>query len=241
MEVEILSEHDMIIVVKEVSKTYKDLTALIETSLTFQENQSVAIMGTSGSGKSTLLHIVAGVIESDTGSVSYKAKQEFIDITKLSSSKRAELRLQEFGFVFQQGLLLPELTALENVIMPLLLTGVERVEAETKAIDILSELDMLKTKDKRIGQLSGGQGQRIAIARALITDPCVVFADEPTGSLDNKTAMQVTKILLDTVKKRGKTLIMVTHNEHIAKQCDRLITIKSGKIVVDSAELSGTQ
>ncbi|MFT4245378.1 MAG: ABC transporter ATP-binding protein [Micrococcaceae bacterium] len=231
----------MLIEVTAISKTYKDLTALTETSLTFQENQSVAIMGISGSGKSTLLHIMAGVLESDTGTVIYKSKHGLINIMELSSSKRAKLRSQEFGFVFQQGLLLPELTALENVIMPLLLNGAERAEAETKATNILSELDMLKTKDKKIGQLSGGQGQRIAIARALITDPSVVFADEPTGSLDNKTAMQVTKILLDTVKKHGKTLIMVTHNEQVAKQCDRLITIKYGKIVADSAELSRIQ
>ncbi|MFP3466668.1 ABC transporter ATP-binding protein [Leifsonia sp. SIMBA_070] len=212
-------------------KTYGTSTALAGVDFTIRAGESVAIMGASGSGKTTLLHCLAGIVRPDSGSVVLSAPQGRLDVTALDEAGRSRLRREAFGFVFQQGLLLPELTAVENVAFPLMLTGADRRAAEQTAAMWLAALGLAGLESRRIGQLSGGQAQRVAIARAQTTGASVVFADEPTGALDSVTSAEVMDALIRSTTDRGRSLIVVTHDETVAARCSRVLRLADGRIV----------
>ena len=218
-------------------KQYGPTHALNDLSLTVQAGESLAIMGPSGSGKTTLLHALAGIITPDHGSVELgqTALTPAGPVSALNTKQRTKLRSSTFGFVFQQGLLLPELTAAENIALAAMLAGHNRAEATKAAISWLVSLGIGEHAHKPVSQLSGGQAQRVAIARANITEPAVVFADEPTGALDQRTAAEVLHLLLASTTQRGRTLIMVTHDENVAATCSRTVRLVDGRIVADSA------
>lgn len=218
-----------------VTHRYGSTVALDGVSLTIQDGESVAIMGPSGSGKSTLLHALAGIVRPDSGTVLLRTDRGAVDVAAMADRERSALRLTEFGFVFQQGMLIPELTASENVSLPLLLNGVGRGEAGRSAEGLLAELGLGGLGDRRIGQLSGGQAQRVAIARARATQAHVIFADEPTGALDSRTASDVLGVLLAATSGQGRSLVVVTHDEDVAARCDRVVRLRDGRIESDEA------
>ncbi|MFD5598537.1 ABC transporter ATP-binding protein [Leucobacter sp. NPDC058333] len=222
-----------------ISKTFGETPALIDASLTIAPGEAVAIMGPSGSGKSTLLHVLAGILRPDAGEVLLRRPGGGVggvddagvdDLTELGDDDRSAFRLRRFGFVFQQGLLLPELTAAENISLPLLLAGYGRGEAAARAEAELSRLGLAGLGVRRIGQLSGGQAQRVAIARALAPDPSLIFADEPTGALDSRAADGVLDALLAAGRDGQRALVVVTHDEHVASRCDRTVRLRDGRI-----------
>ena len=202
----------------------------------------LAVTGPSGSGKSTLLHVMAGVLVPDAGSVGYHggkasgdvsaqaAEDISVNIAALDEAARSRLRLNEFGFIFQFGQLLPDLSALDNVTIPLLLAGTPRRRALAQARETLGELGLSEHLDKRPTQLSGGQAQRAAVARALVTNPRLLFADEPTGSLDSLAAERTMEVLLASVRSRGASLVIITHDARIAAYADREVTVRDGRI-----------
>lgn len=212
-------------------KTYGSVKALSSVSLTVEPGASVAIMGPSGSGKSTLLHVLSGILRPDSGTVQLGDT----DITSLSDSARSILRRKQFGFVFQDGQLVDELTARENVAFPLLLDGWKRSRAMREAEHWLRRLGLDGLGGRKPGEMSGGQAQRVAIARSLIARPSVVFADEPTGALDQATGHEVMQILTTVCHMSGATLIVVTHDLEVAKWCNRLIEIRDAVIHDDRA------
>lgn len=217
-----------------LSKRYGATVALDEVSLDVFDGESIAIMGPSGSGKTTLLHVLAGIIRPDQGEALLRTASHTVDIANLDDQARSALRLTEFGFVFQQGLLIPELTAVENVALPLLLTGVARGDAEPRAQEALDQLGLEGIGARRPGQLSGGQAQRVAIARATITGANTVFADEPTGALDSHTAMDVMDALVDVASTGAdRSLVVVTHDEAVAARCSRLVRLLDGRVAAD--------
>lgn len=219
---------------QDVTKSYGGAPVLSGISLSVGRGERVAIMGPSGSGKSTLLHCMSGVLRPNTGSVNY----EGTDIAALNDAHRSKLRLKEFGFVFQDGQLLPELTAAENIALPAMLTGVSRGTARKKAVGLLEQLGLAELAERRPANMSGGQAQRVAVARALITDPPVIFADEPTGALDQATGHEMMQLLTTLVAARGTTLIMVTHDAKVANWMDRRIEIRDG-IIHDDRLIGG--
>jgi putative ABC transport system ATP-binding protein len=212
-------------------KTYGPSTALAGVDFLVDRGESVAIMGASGSGKTTLLHCLAGIVAPDSGSVTLTTADGPLEVTTLNEAGRSRLRREAFGFVFQQGLLLPELTAVENVALPLMLTGVDRRAAEQTAAMWLAALGLAGFESRRIGQLSGGQAQRVAIARAQTTGAAVVFADEPTGALDSQTSAEVMDALIRSTTERGRSLVVVTHDETVAARCSRILRLADGRIV----------
>lgn len=214
-----------------VTKTYGPTVALAGVSLQLQAAESVAVMGASGSGKTTLLHCLAGITAPDAGAVTLHSPQGDQRIDVLGAEGRAALRRRHYGFVFQQGLLLPELTAVENVALPLLLDGVDRRAAEAEATHWLHHLGLSGLEQRRPGQLSGGQAQRVAVARAQVGAPAVVFADEPTGALDSRTSAQVMQALLRTTIGAGRSLVVVTHDEQVAAVCHRVLHLSDGRVV----------
>lgn len=214
-------------------KTYDAARALAGVSLAVQAGESLAIMGASGSGKTTLLHTLAGITAPDGGSVTFQSIAGPVIVTELNEAGRSRLRRESFGFVFQQGLLVPELTAVENVALPLMLSGYPRREAEGRAVHWLQALGLAGLEGRRIGELSGGQAQRVAIARAQVTGATVVFADEPTGALDSATSDDVMGALLDSTVSQGHTLIVVTHDESVAARCSRTIRMRDGHLETD--------
>lgn len=219
-----------------LSKAYGATTALDGATIAVHDGEAVAIMGPSGSGKTTLLHLLAGIERPDAGTVFVRTDAGAVDVGALDDDARSALRLHEFGFVFQQGLLLPELTAVENVSLPLLLSGVARAAAESSSRSLLASLGLGDLGERRIGQLSGGQAQRVAVARAVVTGPPTVFADEPTGALDSGTAAEVLELLLALTVRRRRALVLVTHDETVASRCSRVVRMKDGRIVSDGAE-----
>lgn len=215
---------------------YGDLRALDDVSLTIHGGESVAVMGASGSGKTTLLHCLAAILAPDTGSVVLRAPgAEPLELVGLDEGARARVRRTMLGFVFQEHLLLPELTAVENAALPLLLQGQRRQDAERHAAAWLAALGLAGLEQRRIGQLSGGQAQRVAIARAQVTGAPVVFADEPTGALDSATSAEVLTALLNATTGQGRTLVMVTHDAEVARRCSRVVRLRDGRIIDDSA------
>lgn len=207
-------------------KSFGPTDALRGIDLDIQRGEVVAVMGPSGSGKSSLLHCLAGVLLPDSGTVSVGGTV----ITALSEARRSALRLKEFGFVFQFGQLLPDLTAVDNVTIPLLLGGMKRRQALTAARGWLDRLGLEVAADQLPGELSGGEAQRVAIARALVTQPSVLFADEPTGSLDSLAAENVLTAMLELVRKAGTTLVMITHDPRTAAYADREIIVRDGQL-----------
>lgn len=224
--------NDSVLRAHALTKTYGPTHALAGVDVAVRRGESLAIMGASGSGKTTLLHALAGIISPDSGSVVFTAASgERIDVTAQSESSRSRLRRERFGFVFQQGLLIPELTAIENVALALMINGVARAEASGRAAGWLNSLGLAGMEERRIGELSGGQAQRVAIARAQVTGAELVFADEPTGALDSRTSAEVMDALLWSTTGQGRTLIVVTHDADVAARCSRTLTMRDGTIV----------
>ena len=228
-----------VISARSVTKTYGPNTVLRGVSLDIYPGESVAIMGPSGSGKTTLLHALAGIITMDSGSVHITtphpgAGPNTVDLSSLTEKQRTALRAGSFGFIFQQGLLVPELTTEENVALAAMLAGGGRAQARVAAVDLLTKLGLGDKLQCRIGELSGGQAQRVAIARSQVTGAPITFADEPTGALDTATAQEVMNLLLALIPQQGKTLVIVTHDPNIAAQCSRTIHLLDGQIVHDS-------
>jgi ABC transporter related protein len=218
---------EIIISAKDIKKAYGKTYALRGASLEVKKGEVLAIMGPSGSGKSTLLHSLAAIISVDSGEIRLNGKR----IDKLPDDKRSILRRTMFGFVFQFGQLVPELTVEDNVALPLLLNKKDKKEAYKKAKRWIAEVGLSGKENNLPGELSGGQAQRIAIARAMVIEPQILFADEPTGSLDTFNSEKVMELFIKTVKEHGTTVIMVTHEPSIAAYADREIVVRDGKIV----------
>lgn len=220
----------VVLTARAVTKSYGATHALAGVDAQFRAGEAVAVMGPSGSGKTTLLHCLAAVIAPDSGSIVLGAGAEPVEIAALDENGRSALRRERFGFVFQEGMLLPELTAVENVALPLMLLGHRRADAEQAAAPWLAALGLAGMETRRIGQLSGGQAQRVAIARSQVTGAPVVFADEPTGALDSHTSAEVMTALIGATSARGRTLIVVTHDAEVAARCDRVLRMRDGRI-----------
>ena len=203
---------------------------LHDVDITVQLGEVVAIMGPSGSGKSTLLHVLAGLLRPDTGEVCLEGGR----IDTLSERARSTLRLKRMGFVFQFGDLIPELTLAENVELPLRLTGTARRPARTRAMDMLSRLDIDQVAGRRVDEVSGGQAQRAAVARALVHRPAIVFADEPTGSLDTLAGELVLEALLNAARQESTAVVLVTHEPRVAAYADREVVLRDGLIVASA-------
>ena len=218
---------EVIISAKDIKKAYGKTHALRGASLRVKKGEVLAIMGPSGSGKSTLLHSLAAIISVDSGEIRLNGKR----IDKLPDDKRSILRRTMFGFVFQFGQLVPELTVEDNVALPLLLNKKDKKEAYKKAKRWIAEVGLSGKENNLPGELSGGQAQRIAIARAMVVEPQILFADEPTGSLDTFNSEKVMELFIKTAKEHGTTVIMVTHEPSIAAYADREIVVRDGKIV----------
>ena len=200
--------------------------ALDGVDLDIDRADTLAVMGPSGCGKTTLLHVLAGILAPTSGTVHLDGR----DLATLGEKRRTLLRRSDFGFVFQDGQLLPELSALENVILPRMLGGTPRRAATAEARSWLDRLGLAGMHERRPGQLSGGQAQRVAVARALAGRPSVVFADEPTGALDQETGQSVLSTLVDSCLETGASLVMVTHDAKVAAACRRTVAMRDGRI-----------
>ena len=199
------------------------------------EGEIVAVMGPSGSGKSTLLHCLAGILIPASGEVHFDGRR----IDKLSETERSRLRRDKFGFVFQFGQLVPELSAEENVALPLLLGGVRRPQALAEARAWFRRLDLDGLERRTSGELSGGQAQRVALARGLVARPRVLFADEPTGALDSLTGELVMDQMIGSARAEGTTVVLVTHEPRVAAYADREVVVRDGKVLALTAEAVG--
>lgn len=217
-----------------VSVSYGATRALCDVSLRLAPGASVALMGASGSGKSSLLHCLAGVILPNEGSVVVDG----IDVTSLSDRERSRLRLERMGVVFQFGDLVPELTLIENVMLPLQLLGRRTREARRRAAELLGLLGIADLGDSRTGAVSGGQAQRAAVARAMVHEPKIVLADEPTGALDSINGEAVLDALVEMTKSSGTTLLVVTHDNVVASHLDTLVTMHDGAILSTQMDTS---
>ena len=210
---------------QDLRKAYGPTTALDGAEFSIHPGEVVAVMGPSGSGKSTLLHCLAGIVPPDSGSITYNGRE----VTSMSDAERSALRRSDFGFVFQFGQLVPELTCVENVALPLRLNGSSRKEAERTALAWMERLEVDDLRKKRPGEVSGGQGQRVAVARSLVTNPRVVFADEPTGALDSFNGERVMDLLTDAARSANAAVVLVTHEARVAAYSDREIVVRDGK------------
>jgi putative ABC transport system ATP-binding protein len=211
---------------RDVHLSFGPTPALRGASLAVTAGEVVALMGPSGSGKTTLLHCLAGILTPDAGEVLFQGRR----IDGLGEEERSRLRRERFGFVFQFGQLVPELTAEENVALPLLLGGIRRAAALREARAWLDRLDLPGLGGRRSGELSGGQAQRVALARALVTRPDVLFTDEPTGSLDSLTGEHVMELLVGTARAQGATVLVVTHEARVAAYADREVVVRDGTV-----------
>ncbi|MBL7480200.1 lipoprotein-releasing ABC transporter ATP-binding protein LolD [Legionella bononiensis] len=223
---------DSILSSKQLVKSYNDGASKVEVlkgiDLNVAKGDSVAIIGPSGSGKSTLLHLLGGLDKPTSGSICIND----VNWQKISEKQRCQLRNQRLGFVYQFHHLLPEFTALENVAMPLLIGGMPVKQAEQKASEMLEHVGLKPRKEHKPAQLSGGERQRVAIARALVHQPHCVLADEPTGNLDQATATKVFDLMLDLNKQMKTALVIVTHDQEIAKRMDRIMILHEGTLSV---------
>jgi putative ABC transport system ATP-binding protein len=217
-----------------VHKSFGQTPALQGASISAAPGEILAVMGPSGSGKSTLLHCMAGIFTPDSGEVWFDGSR----VDKLSDKKRSVLRRTAFGFVFQFGQLVPELTTADNIAMPLILNRYSRQASYRQAEAWLERLGLGGLGGRRTGELSGGQAQRVAIGRALITKPAVLFADEPTGSLDSVTGGKVMDLLVELARQEGSTVILVTHDATVANYADRQVTVSDGRV---SAPIGGVR
>lgn len=214
----LLAAHDL-------RKTYGSTPALDGASFSVHPGEVVAVMGPSGSGKSTLLHCLAGIITPDSGTITYAGRE----LSAMSDAERSALRRSDFGFVFQFGQLVPELTCVENVALPLRLNGVKRKAAERTAREWMERLEVDGVGAKRPGEISGGQGQRVAVARALAGSPKVIFADEPTGALDSLNGERVMELLTEAARSSNVAVVLVTHEARVAAYSDRDVTVRDGR------------
>jgi putative ABC transport system ATP-binding protein len=211
---------------REVVKSFGQTPALRGASIAAGAGEIVAVMGPSGSGKSTLLHCLAGILVPDEGEI-WCAGQR---LDTLTETQRSEMRRDRFGFVFQSGQLVPELTAEENVALPLLLGGTRRAAALTQARGWFGRLGLDGLENRRSGELSGGQAQRVALARGMVTRPRVLFADEPTGSLDSVAGELVMSLMTRGAREQGTTVILVTHDARVAAYADREVIVRDGTV-----------
>ncbi|MEV6849201.1 ABC transporter ATP-binding protein [Actinoplanes sp. NPDC051411] len=210
-----------------LTKAFGSTPALRGASLDVERGEILAVMGPSGSGKSTLLHCLAGIFTPDSGEVWFDGRR----VDTMGDRERTALRRTAFGFVFQFGQLVPELTAVDNIALPLLLDGVRRRTAYGKAGEWFARLGLDGLETRRMGELSGGQAQRVAVGRALVTGPSVLFADEPTGALDSLTGENVMDLLVDTVRAVDATVVLVTHDARVAAHADRRVTVRDGEVL----------
>ncbi len=211
---------------RSVEYSFGETPALRGANVSIREGEILAVMGPSGSGKSTLLHCLAGILVPRRGEIYFSGRR----VDALSDNERSELRRDRFGFVFQFGQLVPELTAEENVALPLLLSGVRRSEALRRAREWFGRLGLDTLEGRRSGELSGGQAQRVALARGLVAHPKVLFADEPTGSLDSLTGELVMELLVTAAREDGTTVVLVTHEPRVAAYADREVVVRDGLV-----------
>ena len=203
-----------------------EFVALNDVSLTIKKGESVAIIGKSGSGKSTLMHILALLDRPTTGQIILDGK----DVTKIKEKQLNDVRNHQFGFVFQQFFMNAKDSVLDNVTLPLKIAGVPAKQRKELALKALQQVDLAEKEKSKANDLSGGQKQRVCVARAIINQPQVIFADEPTGNLDSTTGERIENLLFDLNQSQGITLIIVTHDEELAARCDRKIRMRDGKI-----------
>lgn len=222
---------DVVLACQNVSRTYEDgklkVDVIHDLDLQVQVGESVSIVGASGSGKSTLLHILGGLDQPTTGEVSLMGE----NLNRLSQKHVGQLRNQYLGFVYQFHHLLPEFSALENVMMPLLIGKLSKADAEQRARDMLKKVGLQERVLHRPAELSGGERQRAAIARALVTRPKCLLADEPTGNLDRKNAKLILDLMLDLQQELGTALVVVTHDEELAARFGRMLTMREGQLL----------
>jgi len=216
---------------RDVVKSFGQTPALRGASVSVARGEIVAVMGPSGSGKSTLLHCLAGILVPESGEIRLAGRR----IDSLRENERSALRRDRFGFVFQFGQLVPELTAAENVALPLLLAGARRGQALAQAREWLGRLGLDGLEAHRSGEMSGGQAQRVALARGLVAGPEVLFADEPTGSLDSLAGEQVMNLLTDAARDQGTTVVVVTHEPRVAAYADRMVIVRDGTVTLPAA------
>ncbi|WP_134653010.1 ABC transporter ATP-binding protein [Streptomyces sp. H23] len=211
---------------RDLVKAHGRTEALRGACLDLRAGEILAVTGASGSGKSTLLHCLAGIVRPDAGSVTYGG----LRLEELPEKRLSELRRTDFGMVFQFGQLIPELTAVDNVALPLLLAGTPRAEARARAGEWLERFGVRGQEELRPGEMSGGQAQRAALARALVTGPKAVFADEPTGALDSLATEQVMTALAHTARDSGTAVLLVTHDAQVAAYADREVRLRDGAV-----------
>lgn len=212
---------------KNIYKQYGPLAVLKGVDISISRGEIVCIVGSSGAGKSTLLHILGTLDKADKGDISLNGQH----LNALNGKRLAAFRNKEIGFVFQFHHLLPEFTALENVCIPGWIAGVRKKDVQVKATELLKTLGLGDRLDNKPQQLSGGEQQRVAVARALINSPSIVMADEPTGNLDSANAKELHELFIDLRKQFNQTFLIVTHNEELAKMSDRIVHMKDGKII----------
>ncbi len=212
---------------RDVYRSFGRTQALAGASLSVASGEILAVMGPSGSGKSTLLHCLAGIFTPDSGEVWFDGRR----VDALSDNERTALRRTAFGFVFQFGQLVPELTVADNIALPLLLNRVSRKAAYARAAAWLPRLGLDGLGARRTGELSGGQAQRVALARAVVAQPRLLFADEPTGSLDTLTGEMVMDMLVSIAREEGMTVVLVTHDARVAAYADREVMVRDGKVI----------
>ncbi|MGW1728686.1 ABC transporter ATP-binding protein [Streptomyces sp. NPDC002306] len=210
---------------EDLRKSYGPTAALDGAGFSIHPSEVVAVMGPSGSGKSTLLHCLAGIVTPNAGTITYDGRT----LSAMNDAERSALRRSEFGFIFQFGQLVPELSCVENVALPLRLNGTRRKDAERTALQWMERLEVDDLRAKRPGEVSGGQGQRVAVARALVTGPRVLFADEPTGALDSINGERVMQLLTEAARSTRAAVVLVTHETRVAAYSDREIIVRDGK------------
>ena len=215
------------IIAENLSKSFGNLQALKGVSLNISKGEVVSVVGASGAGKSTLLQILGTLSTPDTGSLIIDEQ----DVLRMNASKLSAFRNRRIGFVFQSHRLLPEFTALENVMIPSLIAGLSNKESASRAKALLSEVGLSDRMDHKPSELSGGEAQRVAIARALVNKPAVLFADEPSGNLDSATKQEIHRIFFEMREKHGQTIVIVTHDETLADMCDRKLVMSDGLII----------
>jgi lipoprotein-releasing system ATP-binding protein len=214
--------------INEIKKSYGSLQVLKGINLSINKGEIVSIVGASGAGKTTLLQIIGTLDSADSGSM----KINDVEVSSLKGKKLAKFRNKNIGFVFQFHHLLPEFTALENVCIPYYINGGSKSEAETKAMKLLDILGVAGRAQHKPNELSGGEQQRVAVARALINDPAIVLADEPSGNLDSNTANNLHQLFFKLREELNQTFVIVTHNEELAEMADRKIVMRDGKVVL---------